>query len=186
MVSCDMYMNRLAPKEFYPYSVMVAEDEHVLLIDKKKKLYLDPTSDQYDKPWIGFISTPMYFKTPLKLKPTEIEDVAKEARSILTKTSKLPSISHRLRADSFDESPKRQHVYAVELWYDRRSRNWICYAVDRNGNEVSDYRDEQLSADYVGNRDDGNYALKSKLTALGLDPAENARRMRDIKQKRGY
>lgn len=83
-------------------------------------------------------------------------------------------------------SPKREEIYAVELWYDRRSRNWICYAVDSDGYEVSDGADEYLSADYTGHRDHGNFSLKRMLTEFGIDPATNAKRMREIKQKRGY
>lgn len=104
-------------------------------------------------------------------------------------TQTLRSISHRLRAGLFgpdEPSPKRAEVHAVELWYDRSSRNWVCYAVDKQGNEVSDIADDELSADYVGSRGGGNSCLIRKLKVFGIDPSENARRMRDIKQRRGY
>ena len=85
VVCCDLYMNKMAPG-YYPYSVMVGEDEHVILVNADKEI-IDPTGDQFRFPLFSWLpGMKQSYRRPIKLTQSEIDAVRREAAARLSKS----------------------------------------------------------------------------------------------------
>jgi len=72
VISCELFLKKLVPPGFHPYSVEVGEDEHVILYNTHSRQVIDPTGNQYSLPMFSWRDNVGVYKNFHKLTPQEI------------------------------------------------------------------------------------------------------------------
>lgn len=63
-------------------------------------------------------------------------------------------------------SPRRTR----QCWYDRRTRSWVCYAVDAFGNQIEDSYHTSSRSDAMGTLFDSNVPVRPPLEQVFANP----------------
>lgn len=83
-----------SPTSFVPVSVMVGDEEHVILYNSATKLYYDITADQFDYPNGVSNNADKRYKSRKKLNKVELGAAAEELANFLSRKKKPKTKMH--------------------------------------------------------------------------------------------
>ena len=163
------------PKDFVPTSVIVSEEEHVVLLNNKGRKVIDPTGNQFDKPF--YSEWDADYKKPHKLNANELQWAREELSEPSEETDDSPAPyttawfannSKKKVAESLDLKLAYHNFLNPALWDDSEElKPDVKEALGKIANKFSEFVDvKQLKiVDYVitGSNCAYNYTSQSDI-----------------------